>query len=1075
MQPLTHLRIGIVVAIWLLTAWFLPGILKLKDQDAWILRLALSAITASAVLAWVRLSRGMPEDIDVALLFREAESHLDGRKISACPVVLFIGSSESGRTDVLKDSGVELRLLAAKRKSGQSVGLREMNLWAAADNTIFFEVADDYVDNAAIWKQVISCLRRRTITTVFRMAPVPSRAAVICVDCNNILTRGTHDGGSGASATIGRRLTAMCERLDSAIPIYVLFTRLDRLRTFSEYAAHLDQPHSARPLGVTFEASEAPSSQRPNHWHLARLRRAFEDVVQQLLDQRLPLLIRAHTSEQRRAIYQFPRQFRALGSSDAMLTLLMNVCPQKQLGAGPFLRGFYFTGYRVTNAAAVETRLSNVRSQERVEWVFLRGVIEQPILGDQGLNITATNLTGGTRTKLAMSGVIFLFALLSLGFCISYTANRALQVRADDAIRGIWNLRPQADGRLSMDGLKRLDKVRAVLQEIGEYGRSGPPLRYRLGLYVGDSLYSGVRRIYFDGFGRLMLKPTQNTIRQKLGDPRGRFGETYEALEAYLMTTSNPDRTAPEFLSSVLLTWWQKNQPADAERIALAKSQFDLYSAQQRIDPPFGVSSADASVVGARRYLLGLGDDASAYRLELIRAANDMPYFSFAREFPDASRYVTADHEVPGAYTKMGWIALHTSSQFRWEATASWVLGMDDLERSRARTAFFSSYEHEYARQWEEFLTSARVARFSSENAEQRLTALAGAKSPVLQLLCAISQNVSVASQDVRKTFEPIVALFPIDSQGYCRYDSTAPFLSAMAELRAAVQDVLTDPQQNILRAGISSKADSARAAAYDLARTFRLNQTVVRLLVDPIDEAVASIPTKLSFSGCYELNDLKGRFPFRPSTTDATIEQFNSFFGPTGRLWSFVQKDLLGIVERVGNRYSATGTERVRMDFLDFLNRASEIQETFYSDGSTVPRLKYSMSMYPTAGVRRVTLQLGGRETTFSSGTANFQDLSWTGDPQGAAMIVELEGGNSQTRLYTGSWGIFHLLGEMRWGRADGDRYNLTWPILDEGRPLLVSGSPLVLRFGLSMGHSRIVFQPGYFSSLNCVSRVIN
>src|SRR5207248_9124016 len=54
--------------------------------------------------------------------------------------------------------------------------------------------------------------------------------------------------------------------------------------------------------------------------------------------------------ERRRAVYRIPREFWKLRKQGVIIPFLLELCRPFQVGAAPFLRGFYFTGFREKTA-----------------------------------------------------------------------------------------------------------------------------------------------------------------------------------------------------------------------------------------------------------------------------------------------------------------------------------------------------------------------------------------------------------------------------------------------------------------------------------------------------------------------------------------------------------------------------------------------------------------------------------------------------------------------------------------------------------------------------------------------------
>ena len=184
---------------------------------------------------------------------------------------------------------------------------------------------------------------------------------------------------------------------------------------------------------------------------------------------------------------------------------------------------------------------------------------------------------------------------------------------------------------------------------------------YRWGLYHGDQLLEAARHIYFDRFQRLLLANTQSNLVTALNalpasaSPDSDYGAGYNPLKAYLITTTNPDKSTQEFLTPVLMQYWLNGRVPDTdEQKQLAQLQFDFYANELRSGNPYSIAPAMTSVNHARSYLASFGGFARIYQ-QMITAANKAaPSIDFNRLYPGSSAVVVESHIVPGAFTRNG-------------------------------------------------------------------------------------------------------------------------------------------------------------------------------------------------------------------------------------------------------------------------------------------------------------------------------------------------------------------------------------------------------------------------------------
>ena len=155
-----------------------------------------------------------------------------------------------------------------------------------------------------------------------------------------------------------------------------------------------------------------------------------------------------------------------------------------------------------------------------------------------------------------MLAVALICLVLAVGLTVSFVGNRGLQADAAAAAKQLQAVQA-APGQLpSADDLKRLDTLRQVLDMLGQYRKDGVPWSLRWGLYTGDAIYPAVRKIYFAHFQQMMFGDSQQALLAHLQRLPARpaatdnYGFTYDTLKAYLITTSNHDKSTKTFLAA---------------------------------------------------------------------------------------------------------------------------------------------------------------------------------------------------------------------------------------------------------------------------------------------------------------------------------------------------------------------------------------------------------------------------------------------------------------------------------------------------------------------------------------------
>ena len=353
---------ALALVVWLVLSWFIASWLHLQGNSVWILRIVLALIGIGAFITivwWFRvqdkeraaeMAQGASGGTDeIGVLIREAESRLQasqlGRdaRIGNLPVFLVVGETGSAKTSVVLHSGLEPELLAGH--TGQDkvpIPTRAANLWFARQ-FIFVEAGGQLLSELARWAKLVKRLAPSRLHSVFGKGTQAPRAALVCVDCESFMKPGAAEAMAASMDRLRTRLREISQFLGISLPVYVLFTRADRIQFFQDYVRNLTNDEATLALGATLPmvsyAGEVYAEQET-----ARVSSAFDNLIFSLAEKRLVYLPREYDAMMRPSIYEFPREFRKLRSM--LVQLLVDLCRPSQLRTGPFLRGFYFTGVR---------------------------------------------------------------------------------------------------------------------------------------------------------------------------------------------------------------------------------------------------------------------------------------------------------------------------------------------------------------------------------------------------------------------------------------------------------------------------------------------------------------------------------------------------------------------------------------------------------------------------------------------------------------------------------------------------------------------------------------------------------
>jgi len=1128
--------------IYLVLVWFLGTWLHLKGTDLWVLRIALGVVglLAAAFLLWFqrKLKREAEgghdhaqssEDID--LLVRDAERRLKasrlgrGAELGKLPLIFVVGPNASAKTTTIVNSGSDPELLAGHvHQDNTVVPTKAANIFYTRE-AVFADVGGTLQAEQGRWTRLIKLLRPGQISSALGKGHQAPRAAIVCFDANQFLESGASGTVQNAARTLGAKLHDISQMLDISLPVYVLFTKLDRLPFFTDFARTLTKEEASQVLGATLPVRGWQGAGIYAEEETRRLNQAFDDLFYSLAEKRLDFLSREHEAEKLPAIYEFPRELRKLRT--LIVEFLMELARPSQLRANPFLRGFYFSGVRpividdVARAvpaaniaeapvdagatrifASIQARAQAVApamsagSRKVPQWVFLTQLFHEVLFKDR-VAFSASRYSA--RVNLLRRSLLLSAAgvglVLTIAFLISFLGNRAIESNLQEAARSIPALESKDQQLPAAADLERLEQLRNSVVMLERFDREGAPWRLRWGLYVGDRLYPQARQLYFARFREMLLGTTEENLLASLRAlpdsprPDDSYEKPYSALRAHLITTSNHEKSTQDFLSPVLMQYWTAGRSIDAERLDLAKRQFDFYSTELTASNPYAGNSEADAVARARIYLSKFAGIEPYYLRLISEISGKVSALSFNEQFKDSGGIISSGYKVKGTFTADGFKLMEEAFQQPSHLQSEeWVLGRStasQLDPVSLQQKLRERYYGDFNNEWHTVLEKSHVIRFGPNEAESKLAVLSGPTSPLLELLWFISHNTNVGIASASEPFLPVQAIEPPGPADKLPDQYILPsnkdYIVALSKLQSdysTYRHNVGDP--NALNQALNSvgaaKVSVTQVMGTRVDQKFHMEGEVRRLLLEPIagvEDLLSSGPADAANKGghslCQDFDQMTRKYPFNTKASEeVSIDTVNSILAPkVGSLWQFYDKSLAPSLPKRGSRYEAdpSGPLKLTSGFVSFFNRAAALTTALYGQGSAPPRFQFTLKELPS-NVEGLVLKIGA-ETL--SGTGQQKTFSWSG---GNEEIQVTTRSGDILQAYTGPWAIFHFVGDAN-SQPSGAVTNLQWILQSNGRTIMLpNGKPKSYNYQLQVNGLN-PFEPFELSGLRCVSQV--
>src|ERR1700679_897442 len=223
----------------------------------WYLRPRGAAITADA---------NATDAANLAALLRDADAKVrkanrgGAKSLAALPLLYIVGDENSAKTQTILQAGLDPELLAGNvYQDGGVVPTSLANVWLTS-NAALVEAGGPLLKQPGLWQRLVKATVPPQLGSALSSGKkIPARAVVLCVSVERILAPSTAEQIRALAQTLNERLRELSQILGVSLPVYVLFTKLDTMGSFGEFATRLSEAEVKQPIGSLRSAIGAGS------------------------------------------------------------------------------------------------------------------------------------------------------------------------------------------------------------------------------------------------------------------------------------------------------------------------------------------------------------------------------------------------------------------------------------------------------------------------------------------------------------------------------------------------------------------------------------------------------------------------------------------------------------------------------------------------------------------------------------------------------------------------------------------------------------------------------------------------
>ncbi|MEN5300976.1 type VI secretion system membrane subunit TssM [Pseudomonas sp. TWI628] len=918
---------------------------------------------------------------------------------------------------------------------------------------------------ARLWQHLLDWLLRnrsqRALNGVLLIVDLPA------------LLHGTPEQRVALAQVLRTRLHEVSSQLGSRLPLYVMLTKFDLLEGFEQLYAGLCAASREKMLGFTFKLDALGTF---DAW-LEEYGQHYDRLISELFEQVLERLDALDGAPLRARLFSLHAQL--IGLRPILLGFLKETLAADRYTTPALVRGVYWSSVvqqgDMLNAFVREAAqpyktkppLLEGKAQGKAQTYFIQHAFRRVIYQETGL--------AGDNIKVARSKRQLFWlgsGVGALAICVAIASwQRYFDINGAKAATVLAKSREyshqEVDQQLDPTGrnlLGPLDQIRDAVSVFGDYRAAWPGVA-DLGLYQGRAIGPRVDEAYLSLLSKRFLPALASGVIDAMDAARPGSEQQMAALRVYRMLEDRQNRR-PEWVEEWMARQWQQTFPGQGQlqrdlmrhlKYALAYADADLPQYRQRIAE---VQQVLRKVPLPERVYASLKQQAG----EQLHTGLDLrhqvgPAFDVVYQASSGSRKGDDVLLAPMLTTK-GFREYFEPRSQRFAEMAmidQWALGergqldysVSDREALSERLR--NVYSADYIDSWRRALNAFSVVDFRDlDHGVSILQQLTGPAAPLHRLLDTVRDNTSLSSPmgvevpgaaetlrptsnkpeqqqawAIQRAFAGLSAMLQATGEKPSYYDETLGAIAAVHDYAKAVQN---SPDRG--NAALRAVHQRFSMTGHDPIGTL---QRVATGLPEPINHQVRKVADQtaqvLNVEALRELERrwdaevysffqqrLAGRYPFVVRAPDASLEDFEAFFGPKGRLQQFNDQYLKVFLKDNLEALQAgqQGQSLIRSDVIEQLALADRIRETFFDQRGN---LSVQFSIEPlglSANQRTSLLDLDGQLISYTHGPSQIIGIVWP-NTLGAQVRSNLtllrRSGNSSSLEYRGPWSMFRLL----------------------------------------------------------------
>lgn len=992
------------------------------------------------------------------------------------PWYMVIGPQNSGKTTLLECSGLDFPLNQATGKYTRDIQSSQHCEWYFANHAVLLDAAGRFFDQASnsiegsIWGQFLHLLnikRRRR----------PINGIILTIDIQTLQNPDENEIEQHARY-VRDQLQTLREKLNSDVPVYLVLTKTDKTTGFDSFFSQLSREEMDQVLGVTFNEGEGQQTEY--------IKQEFEQLLRRLNAQLLSRLHTERDVIRRADLLQFPRQLNAIVERLSLFCELSFAetryhTPTHLRGLyltsvpEPEAQNIDSTSTAIGQNLGISQRALPTYKHQR--GFFIRRLLEEIIFPNSELATLDEKYerTVKLRNTMFYAGSVSLIILFGglwvSGFLSNHSKQQELLALKEQYQNRILHVSPLAS---SIELLPTLNTLYKATQVYSHDDKSFAE-RYS-GLDQSNKIITTTVETYQQQLRTLLLPRIESELEKQIESNQDNREFLTKSLRAYLMLKQQEHMDKQYLEEWLALNWSYIYSGSATEQQSLQKHFKRLLNSG--FEP---VELNDNLIAKSRKYLREANTAELVYQMLKedpdVEGLRDLKFSDYLG--PSQLLFNNTDTVISGFYTQTGYQKIFLNkglSEVQTLVNENWVLGtstdLSSLEIRELYAEVEDLYFNDYIRYWKDAVNQLQIIPATDyDHAVAQITSMTGSSQPIVKLLSIIKDNTTFIDESqiadkvtkgskktpIGNNLTKLAAsgLFSVEQRTESarkavsrQFQSLNQLLTQSAEADIPLQDALVSINELGAKLAIINHSPNSLKSSFKLARDRMQGMpnvmNDVQISAENLPQPLSNWWKQLSSNAWgtilnsarghaqslyadqvvspYTLS-LAGRYPFKKSSRDVNIADFDSFFQKDGALDHFYNNTLAPFVKYRSGKMSLKKVNGQDLGlsnlFLYQFAKGLKIKRNFYGNKGSDANLNFKITPFELdASALQSTFYYGKTKVLYRHGPRQKVALNWPiqGQRQYVSFVLQdLNGTKVINKQGTGPWALFRVLDSFK------------------------------------------------------------